>query len=62
MELQGELSDFPLADILQIICLSKKTTALIAGAEAGSKLAKAEKLGVEILNEQNLKDIIANQT
>jgi hypothetical protein len=29
MELQGELSDFPLADILQIICLSKKTGTLI---------------------------------
>lgn len=34
MELQGELSDFPLADILQIICLSKKTgTLLISGNE-----------------------------
>jgi hypothetical protein len=29
MELQGELSDFPLADILQIICLSKKTGTLL---------------------------------
>jgi hypothetical protein len=34
MELQGELSDFPLADILQIICLSKKTgTLVITGSE-----------------------------
>ncbi len=34
MELQGELSDFPLADILQIICLSKKTgTLLVTGGE-----------------------------
>lgn len=34
MELQGELSDFPLADILQIICLSKKTgTLLITSSE-----------------------------
>jgi DNA ligase (NAD+) len=43
--------------------ISKKTTALIAGAEAGSKLAKAEKLGVKVLDEQAfLKDIIANLT
>lgn len=46
--------------------VSKKTTALIAGAEAGSKLAKAQKLEIDILNEQQFKDllddIIANQT
>jgi DNA ligase (NAD+) len=43
--------------------ISKKTTALIAGAKAGSKLAKAEKLGVKVLDEQAfLKDIIANLT
>jgi DNA ligase (NAD+) len=31
--------------------VSKKTNFLIAGAEAGSKLAKAQKFGVPILDE-----------
>ena len=32
--------------------ISKKVTDVIAGADAGSKLAKAEKLGLRILDEE----------
>ena len=44
------------ADVSESV--SKKTTGLIAGTEAGSKLAKAHKLGVPILDENALLNLI----
>ena len=38
--------------------VSKKTNFVVAGESAGSKLAKAQKLGVEVLSEDNLKKIL----
>lgn len=39
--------------------VSKKTTAVIAGESAGSKLEKAESLGIEILDEQALSVLLS---
>ncbi len=39
--------------------VSKKTDYLVAGAEAGSKLASAEKLGVPVLDEAGFKRLLA---
>jgi DNA ligase (NAD+) len=37
--------------------VSAKTSCVVAGEKAGSKLAKAEELGVKVLNEQQMLDM-----
>ena len=41
--------------------VSKNTDFVVAGANAGSKLTKAQNLGIKILNEQEFKELISNK-
>lgn len=67
--LTGTLSGYKRSDAQKIIednggeCLSsvtKKTTLVIAGEEAGSKLEKAQKLGIKIIDEAEFVAMISN--
>ncbi len=40
--------------------VSKKTTLLVAGENAGSKLAKAQELGTKVVSEQEFADLVAD--
>jgi len=42
--------------------VSKKTSYVLAGEDAGSKLTKAQTLGVAIISEEELKEMLSMKT
>ena len=67
--LTGSLENFTRPDLTKLLLsmganvtssVSKKTNLVIAGTDAGSKLTKAQELGVKIINEAELMNILEN--
>jgi len=62
----SELSRDQIKEKLQLLganvtgSVSKKTTILVAGDKAGSKLDKAKSLGIKIINEEELNQLISD--
>ena len=65
--LTGELSEFTRSEASAIIermggkvssSVSKKTGIVLAGENAGSKLTKANELGVKVISEEEFKEMI----
>jgi DNA ligase (NAD+) len=66
--LTGKLEEFTRDDAARLIeerggrvssSVSKKTDYVVAGSDAGSKLTKAQTLGVKVLNESEFKELLA---